>query len=105
MNKAWLVLGFGAQGLFTARFIVQWIASERAGRSVVPLAFWVLSFLGGGLLFVYALGRRDPVFIVGQGFGLLIYARNLTFLYRERRGTRKPQQTTGTMSAPPAAGK
>ena len=85
MNKAWLLLGFCAQGLFTARFVVQWLASERAGRSVVPLAFWILSLLGGGLLFVYALGRHDPVFIVGQGFGLLIYARNPTFLYRERK--------------------
>lgn len=89
MNKAWLILGFGAQGLFTARFIVQWIASERAGRSVVPVTFWILSFLGGGLLFIYALGRHDPVFIVGQGCGLLIYARNLTLLYRERKKSKE----------------
>jgi lipid-A-disaccharide synthase-like uncharacterized protein len=82
---AWVLLGFVAQAFFTARFAVQWIASERAGKSVVPLAFWVLSIGGGALLLVYALYRRDPVFIAGQGFGVLVYARNLYFVLRERR--------------------
>ena len=81
----WIVLGFVAQALFTMRFLVQWIASERAGRSVVPMAFWVFSIGGGVLLFVYALYRRDPVFILGQGLGVFIYLRNLYFVLREKR--------------------
>jgi lipid-A-disaccharide synthase-like uncharacterized protein len=81
----WIVLGFVAQALFTARFVVQWIASERAGRSVIPLGFWIFSIGGGLLLFVYALSRRDPVFIAGQGFGVFVYLRNLYFVMRERR--------------------
>jgi len=83
----WIVLGFAAQALFTMRFLVQWIASERAGRSVVPMAFWVFSIGGGVLLFVYALYRRDPVFILGQGLGVFIYLRNLYFVLRESRQT------------------
>jgi lipid-A-disaccharide synthase-like uncharacterized protein len=81
----WIVLGFAAQALFSARFLVQWIASERAKRSVVPTAFWVFSIGGGVLLFVYSLYRKDPVFIAGQGLGLFIYARNLYFVMRERK--------------------
>jgi lipid-A-disaccharide synthase-like uncharacterized protein len=81
----WVLLGFVAQAFFTARFAVQWIASERAGKSVVPLSFWVLSIGGGLLLLVYALYRRDPVFIAGQGFGVFVYVRNLYFVMRERR--------------------
>ena len=81
----WVALGFLAQALFSMRFLVQWIASERAGRSVVPLAFWVFSIGGGILLFVYALYRRDPVFILGQGLGVFIYLRNLYFVLRERK--------------------
>ena len=80
----WLALGFFAQALFTARFLVQWIASERAGRSVIPIAFWFFSIGGGGLLLVYALYRRDPVFIAGQAFGVFVYARNLYFELRDR---------------------
>ena len=74
---AWIVLGFVAQGLFTTRFLVQWIASERRRKSVVPRAFWYLSVAGGGLLLVYAIYRRDPVFILGQATGLIVYVRNL----------------------------
>lgn len=81
----WVLLGFAAQAFFTARFAVQWIASERAGKSVVPLAFWLFSIGGGGLLLIYALYRRDPVFIAGQGFSLFVYLRNLQFVMRERR--------------------
>jgi len=83
---AWVLLGFVAQAFFTARFVVQWIASERAGRSVVPLAFWLLSIGGGVLLLAYALYRRDPVFIAGQAFGVFVYLRNLYFVTHERRG-------------------
>jgi len=76
----WVVLGFVAQALFTMRFVVQWIASERARKSVVPVAFWFFSIGGGSLLLVYALYRRDPVFIAGQAFSLIIYFRNVYFI-------------------------
>nr|WP_306228759.1 lipid-A-disaccharide synthase N-terminal domain-containing protein [Aurantimonas sp. CSK15Z-1] len=81
----WIALGFVAQLLFTARFLVQWIASERARRSVVPVTFWVFSLGGGALLLVYAIQRRDPVFILGQGAGLFIYVRNLWLIAAEKR--------------------
>jgi lipid-A-disaccharide synthase-like uncharacterized protein len=81
----WVLLGFTAQGFFTARFVVQWIASERAGKSVIPLAFWLFSIGGGLLLLAYALYRRDAVFIAGQAFGVFVYLRNLYFVLRERR--------------------
>jgi lipid-A-disaccharide synthase-like uncharacterized protein len=81
----WVLLGFVAQAFFTARFAVQWLASERAGKSVVPIAFWWCSIGGGVLLLIYALYRRDPVFILGQGFGVFVYLRNLQFVLRERR--------------------
>lgn len=81
----WVILGFVAQGLFTARFLVQWLASEKAGRSVVPMAFWWFSIGGGLLLFVYALYRKDPVFILGQGLGVFIYIRNMQLVFKERR--------------------
>jgi len=85
METAWVALGFLAQGLFSARFLVQWIASERVGRSVVPISFWFLSILGGGLLLVYSIWRKDPVFIAGQAGGLAIYCRNLYLIIRERK--------------------
>ena len=81
----WLILGFTAQGLFAARFIVQWLISEHRKKSVVPPAFWFLSLSGGLLLFVYAIHRMDPVFIVGQGSGLFIYTRNIMLIYRKRK--------------------
>ena len=81
----WLLIGFAGQALFSARFLVQWLYSERMGRSVVPLAFWYLSLAGGSTLFVYALHIGDPVFILGQSVGSLIYSRNLYFIHRERR--------------------
>ena len=73
----WLIVGFGAQALFSGRFLLQWVHSERRRRSVVPKAFWYLSLSGGALLLAYAIHKRDPVFIVGQSSGLLVYVRNL----------------------------
>jgi lipid-A-disaccharide synthase-like uncharacterized protein len=73
----WLLVGLAAQGLYGARFLVQWLVSERAGHSVMPLAFWFLSIAGGSLLLTYALYRGDPVFILGQGFVLFVYIRNI----------------------------
>ncbi len=81
----WLLLGFAAQALFTMRFLVQWIASERLGRSVIPVAFWYFSIGGGVLLLIYALDRRDAVFIAGQAFGVFVYLRNLYFVLRDRK--------------------
>lgn len=79
-ERIWLIVGFAGQALFFMRFLVQWIASERSRRSVVPRAFWYFSIGGGLVLFLYAIHKRDPVFIIGQGTGLLIYARNLMLL-------------------------
>ena len=84
---AWKVFGLAGQLFFTLRFLVQWYASERAGRSTVPVAFWYLSLLGGGMLFVYALWYlADPVFTLGQFAGLFVYGRNLS-LIRRRTGS------------------
>jgi len=80
-----LIIGFSGQGLFAMRFIMQWLKSETVGRSVIPLAFWYFSIFGGAILLLYALWRRDPVIICGQGVGLLIYIRNLYLIYKERR--------------------
>lgn len=79
----WVVLGFIAQIMFTGRFAVQWLASERAGKMVVPIAFWFFSIAGGILLLIYAIHRKDPVFIAGQAFGVFVYARNLYFELRD----------------------
>ncbi|STX28239.1 lipid-A-disaccharide synthase [Legionella beliardensis] len=86
MNKdyIWLIIGLIGQGIFSARFIVQWLVSEREKRSVIPVAFWYLSLLGGITLFMYAVYKRDPVFIVGQFSGVFIYSRNLYLITRER---------------------
>ncbi|GHB27036.1 lipid-A-disaccharide synthase N-terminal domain-containing protein [Salinicola rhizosphaerae] len=81
----WLAIGFIGQALFSARFIIQWLASERARRSIVPVAFWFFSLGGGATLLAYAIYRRDPVFIAGQGAGLIIYVRNLMLIRRERQ--------------------
>jgi lipid-A-disaccharide synthase-like uncharacterized protein len=76
----WVLFGLFGQLMFTGRFIVQWIASERAKRSVVPLYFWYFSLAGGAILLSYAIYRRDPVFIVGQSLGVFIYLRNLVLI-------------------------
>ena len=78
-------MGFSAQGIFSARFIVQWIASERAVKDIVPIAFWFISLTGGRILLAYVIYRRDPVFIVGQATGIFIYTRNLILIYHEKQ--------------------
>lgn len=78
--KGWLALGFLGQAMFSGRFVVQWVASERRKASVIPAAFWWLSLVGGATLLAYAIHRRDPVFIIGQSAGLLVYGRNLVLL-------------------------
>lgn len=86
----WVILGFVAQAFFTMRFVVQWIASERARASVIPVAFWFFSIGGGVLLLIYALYRRDPVFIAGQAFGLVVYIRNLYFIVLNGKQSSRP---------------
>jgi lipid-A-disaccharide synthase-like uncharacterized protein len=81
----WLTVGFLGQALFTARFLVQWLASEKKRQSVVPVAFWWLSLLGGTAILSYAVFRRDPVIITGQGMGLFVYVRNLMLLSKARQ--------------------
>ena len=76
-NWIWLIVGFGGQALFSMRFLIQWLTSERHGRSVIPVVFWHFSLWGGLTLFVYAIHRQDPVFMVGQGVGIFIYLRNI----------------------------
>jgi len=84
-NVFWLAVGFTGQAMFSARFLIQWLSTEKQRRSVIPVAFWYFSILGGATLFAYAVHRADPVFIVGQGAGLFIYCRNLYFVQKERR--------------------
>ena len=80
----WLAIGFLGQALFTARFVMQWVVSEKKCDSVVPVAFWWLSLLGGTALLAYAIFRRDPVIITGQGMGLFVYTRNLMLVGKAR---------------------
>ena len=84
-NTIWLIVGFLGQGLFSARFLVQWLVSERKKQSVIPVMFWYFSILGGAVLLIYSIHKQDPVFIAGQGAGLLIYFRNLYFIIRYPR--------------------
>lgn len=80
----WLVLGFVGQGCFFMRFLIQWIASEGKKQSVIPVAFWYFSLAGATIVLIYAIHRRDPVFIIGQTTGFFIYLRNLHFIYRDK---------------------
>lgn len=86
-ETVWLGIGFLGQAMFSMRFLIQWFQSERQRRSIIPVAFWYFSVLGGVTLLSYAIYRQDPVFILGQGAGLVIYGRNLYFIWRERRPT------------------
>ena len=85
LDAAWLVIGLLGQLMFTARFIVQWIASERAGKSVVPVIFWYFSLVGGAIVLAYGIHRVEPVIILGQLPGVLIYSRNLWLIHRAKR--------------------
>ena len=81
----WVLIGFLGQFLFGARFIVQWISSEKRRESHIPIHFWYLSLIGGTITAVYAIHRRDPVFVVGQVSGLVVYIRNLMLIHAQRR--------------------
>ncbi len=80
----WIVFGLIGQLLFTGRFLVQWISSEIKKESHIPVVFWYLSILGGAILLTYAIYRKDPVFILGQSFGLIVYLRNLSLIYKKK---------------------
>ena len=80
-----LIIGFTAQGLFASRFVIQWIYSEKKGESYIPIIFWYLSIFGGIGLLIYAISRKDPVIILGQMFGIIIYARNLILIYKKKK--------------------
>jgi len=88
MHK-WLIIGFVGQALFSVRFLLQWIASERKGESVVPVLFWYFSLAGGLTLLAYAIYKQDPVFILGQSAGAFIYIRNLVLIFRKKGGQLK----------------
>jgi lipid-A-disaccharide synthase-like uncharacterized protein len=87
--SVWVLIGFLGQAVFTARFLVQWVASEKKRDSVMPVAFWWLSLAGGLILLSYVIHRRDPVLIVGQGMGLVVYIRNLMLVERSKRKAAK----------------
>ncbi|MEM1277870.1 MAG: lipid-A-disaccharide synthase N-terminal domain-containing protein [Pseudomonadota bacterium] len=80
----WISVGLGGQLMFMMRFLLQWIATEKAQKSVIPVSFWWLSIAGAAILLAYAIYRKDPVFILGQSLGFFVYARNLWFVYQER---------------------
>jgi lipid-A-disaccharide synthase-like uncharacterized protein len=84
INDPVVIVGFIGQAVFMSRFVVQWVASERARRSVIPIAFWYLSLLGSALLLAYAVYVQDPVFVVGQLFGFVVYIRNLFLIYAHK---------------------
>ncbi|WP_019217371.1 lipid-A-disaccharide synthase N-terminal domain-containing protein [Legionella tunisiensis] len=84
VDYLWLAIGFIGQGIFSARFVVQWLISEKVKKSVIPVAFWYLSLFGGLTLLIYSIYKQDPVFILGQSTGVFIYARNLYLIQRER---------------------
>ena len=84
-TNQWLIIGFVGQALFGARFIIQWVVSEKKGESTIPLAFWYCSIGGAIVLLSYAIYKQDPVFIVGQSLGSIVYVRNLILIDRKRK--------------------
>ena len=85
ISTIWLVIGFAGQLLFGLRFLVQWVCSEIKKESHIPIVFWYFSILGGIILLTYAVYRKDPVFILGQSTGIIVYARNLRLIYKRNR--------------------
>jgi len=99
LDHVWLTIGFLGQALFAARFILQWFKSEMEGRSVIPISFWYCSTAGGAVMLAYAIYRKDPVFITGQATGLIVYARNLYLIFRERAQLRAAAAGSGGPTA------
>ena len=92
----WMWVGLAGQASFSARFLVQWVMSEKKGRSVMPIPFWYLSLLGGLILTAYAIHIKDPVFVLGQSFGLIVYVRNLMLLNRGRSNAQEEKPAVAT---------
>lgn len=103
--KEWFWIGFGLIGqvMFTGRFVVQWLASEKAKMSIVTKSFWTFSILGSSMLSIYAIYRRDPVFILGQVPGIFIYARNLVIMRNSERAAREAARETANQAASQSA--
>lgn len=93
LDHVWLLIGFLGQALFASRFILQWFKSEMEGRSVIPVNFWYCSLGGGVVLLLYAIHKLDPVFILGQASGLIVYSRNLYLIFREREALRRAAES------------
>ena len=87
--QIWLIIGFIGQTIFASRFLIQWIVSERASKSIIPNIFWWISIAGSLILLSYAIHKQDPVFIVGQSCGFLIYSRNLYLIRQDKRASKK----------------
>jgi lipid-A-disaccharide synthase-like uncharacterized protein len=85
----WILIGLAGQAMFSIRFIIQWLASEKAKKSIVPVSFWYFSIGGSVILLIYAIHRRDPVFILGQSTGSFIYLRNLYLIRQESENQKK----------------
>jgi lipid-A-disaccharide synthase-like uncharacterized protein len=98
LEQIWLAIGLLGQAFFSARFLVQWIASERKKQSVVPVYFWYFSISGGVMLLLYAIYRLDPVFIIGQSAGLFVYLRNLYFIHRPPQSAAEGSPGSGALS-------
>lgn len=103
MNKfnldTWLIIGFLGQILFSLRFLVQWMASEKEKKSVIPVSFWYFSLGGSFLLLSYAVHRQDPVFILGQSMGFVIYIRNLVLIDKEKQRVQKEDGNSSKTTA------
>ena len=87
--QIWLIIGFIGQTIFASRFLIQWIVSERASKSIIPNIFWWISIAGSLILLSYTIHKQDPVFIVGQSCGFLIYSRNLYLIRQDKRASKK----------------
>ena len=87
--QIWLIMGFIGQTIFASRFLIQWIVSERASKSIIPNIFWWISIVGSLILLSYAIHKQDPVFIVGQSCGFLIYSRNLYLIRQDKKASKK----------------
>lgn len=83
-QNIWLIIGFAGQFIFGARFVIQWIASEKSKMSIIPEVFWYISMLGSLVLLAYAIYKKDPVFIAGQSLGMIIYVRNIVLINRNK---------------------
>lgn len=93
LETIWLVIGFIGQGIFGSRFLIQWIVSEKKKMSVIPMVFWYISLAGSITLLAYAIHKEDPVFILGQSTGFIIYLRNIVLIKKHIAKQKVPDDT------------